>query len=382
LAEAFGIVPSDKPPTYSELLINSAKALPVFVKNLESQLSKFIRSADHQVKIPPVDNVQRQIIVELAKYYFLETELIGFEPNRQVVLHKRAGSRMPLIFLSQVVQMQASLPSPAHISSEKVKEHGGVHIKSSPAQPTMSTLHLYNLSRAVKTSHLESYLRAYEGQYVLQWIDESNALAIFHQHDRYLSAVGSLVDQAYIRVKPYRDTNPQANEEGNVVLGATPPPKYIPPGARPQPEKTEKPEKPIQSEKPKEDDDFKVVTSGAKRKVEPPKEVYQSENIFSALVPGHKPVAKEPASTPQKKAWGPSAKVETKETSSQQDWAILKTDPVKSVQEGTEISKGVVIVPEKKVEEIVEEEKTPLDIVVQENRSEVPIETVVEKSDS
>lgn len=152
LAEAFGISPSDstKPPTYSDLLLNAAKALPTFVsqhplppllppvlgvfsyflffqvKTVESIFMKLLKSTDSQVKLSPMDSVQRQIVHELAKYYFLETESVGTDQNRYVVLSKKIGSRPPLFTLSQVASMQSSLPAVNSISKDVVQTHGAV----------------------------------------------------------------------------------------------------------------------------------------------------------------------------------------------------------------------------------------------------------------
>lgn len=269
LQEAFGIAPTDqtKPPTYSELLLNAARAVPTFIRSIEAQLIKFLKSSDAQFKFSAMDNVQRQIIHELAKYYLLDTESIGQDSNRLVVLTRRTASRPPLFSLSQVVQMQNSIPS---VSRDTVQTHGSSHLSVSACP--MSTLHLYDLTKAIKTTHLQHFLREFEGLYTLQWIDEANALAIFHQPGMFLKALDQLTNdpQGLIKVKSYRDSNPNSDSEGNVILGE----KYVPPSKRPQPERTTLPEK---------SSDFRTVVSGNRQKRLDPVQPVATRNQFSLL---------------------------------------------------------------------------------------------------
>lgn len=221
-----------------------------------------------------MDSVQRQIVHELAKYYFLDTESVGTDANRYVVVTKKIGSRPPLFTLSQVSSMQSSLPAITSISKDVVQTHGAAHLAA--AASPMSTLHLYDLSRSVKTTHLQHFLRDFEGLYVLQWIDESNALAIFHQPNFFVKALSTLNDTTgIIKVRAYKDTNPTSDRQGNVVLGE----KYVPPQKRPQPESGEATPPP-----PVEVSDFKTVVSGSKKKTLDPTESIQTTNMFSALL--------------------------------------------------------------------------------------------------
>jgi len=278
LAEAFGISSdSGKPPVYSDLLINSAKALPVFIKNIETQFLKLIRSGEATVKLPPMDNVQRQIVHELAKYYFIETDSVGLDVNRHVTLIRKTVSRPPLFALSQVVHMQQSIPSSSHISEEVVNQPGSSYLNTKPITAG-STLHIYDLSPAIRTPHLQAFLKEFEGQYVLQWIDESNALAIFHQQNSYLKALGAFHDNSgTIKVKAYRDSNPgQGDGEGNLVLGGPAGSKYIPPQQRPG-AKTDKPVTTATMS------DFKTVVSGSKQKHLDQVEPTLLQNQFSVL---------------------------------------------------------------------------------------------------
>jgi len=70
LAIAFGILPSSKPPVYSELLLSMARITPHFIINLENKFNQFIRSGDSRLRLPQMDTVQRKTVHELARYYF------------------------------------------------------------------------------------------------------------------------------------------------------------------------------------------------------------------------------------------------------------------------------------------------------------------------
>jgi len=148
-------------------------------------------------------------------------------------------------------------------------------ISHAPQQPARlvprpsSTLHIYDLSPKVKNSHLEDFLRPYFGEYVLQWIDDSNALAIFKQEHLMRKALGDLNGGPF-KVKAYQDSNPDTEGEDVLILS----------GSAPQPRNkvVKKEEVPL---------DYRQVVKGARSKNEinaaPKVKENRSVNKFSAL---------------------------------------------------------------------------------------------------
>jgi len=90
-----------------------------------------------------------------------------------------------------------------------------------------STLHIYDLSVKVKNSHLEDFLRPYTGEYILQWIDEFNALAIFKQEHLMRKALGDLTGGLF-KVKAYQDANPETDSGDGILVLSNHAPLRVP----------------------------------------------------------------------------------------------------------------------------------------------------------
>jgi len=225
LAIAFGILPTTKPPQYSDLLLSMAKVSPQFILNLESRLNQFIRNSDSKLKLPVMDTVQRRTVVELAKYYGLDYEIMGVDPQKYIVLTKKTGtSRLPTALLSQMASFQddsafkSIISNTPTLSSNQVfnsQQTSSLMIK--PVLKPASTLQVYDLSPVVKNSHLMEFLKPYSDQYSIQWIDDSNALVLFNQEHLMRRALSDL-SSGQFKVKAYSDANPETG--GEVVLGS------------------------------------------------------------------------------------------------------------------------------------------------------------------
>uniref|UniRef100_A0A6B2KX83 R3H domain-containing protein n=1 Tax=Arcella intermedia TaxID=1963864 RepID=A0A6B2KX83_9EUKA len=226
LAIAFGILPTTKPPQYSDILLNMAKVSPQFILNLEARLNQFIRNSDSKLKLPVMDTVQRRTVVELAKYYGLDFEIMGVDPQKYIVLTKKAGtSRLPTALLSQMASFQddsafkSIISNTPSLSSNQVfntQQTSSLMIK--PVLKPSATLQVYDLSPVVKNSHLMEFLKPYADQYSIQWVDDCNALILFNQEHLMRRALSDL-SSGQFKVKAYSDANPET--AGEVVLGGT-----------------------------------------------------------------------------------------------------------------------------------------------------------------
>lgn len=212
MAEAFGILPTTKPPSYSDFLLQMARAAPQFVANIEAKFNHFLHISDLRIRLPDMDTVQRKVVHELAKYYNLDTESIGVEPNRHVQLVKKTGSKVPTVPLSQMAKFEHQYSSGNTASSAPGSS-------GSKAGWLASALHIYDLSVNVKTHHLENFLTPYAGSYTLHWIDESNAIAVFNNEQQMRKALGSLTGGLF-KVKAYMDANPTGAAPGTDGLMA------------------------------------------------------------------------------------------------------------------------------------------------------------------
>eukprot|EP01122_Echinamoeba_exundans_P013528 TRINITY_DN5919_c0_g1_i1.p1 TRINITY_DN5919_c0_g1~~TRINITY_DN5919_c0_g1_i1.p1 ORF type:complete len:1247 (-),score=99.08 TRINITY_DN5919_c0_g1_i1:1399-5055(-) len=201
LAEAFGILGTGKEaPRYSDTLLNMAKSLPNFIVKLEKMLDDFLKTPPsvQRTQLPMMDRVQRQCVHELAKYYNLETESYDvprIDSNMKIVeLAKRRDSASPTIPLSAV----AGVSEPAAPARTE-----------SVAVTTTSIMHFYDLSVSIQTTHVNSFLSPFAGEYTLQWIDDNNCLAVFKEPTKMLRALQQLRGGQF-KIKPYSEQTAQA----------------------------------------------------------------------------------------------------------------------------------------------------------------------------
>jgi transcriptional repressor NF-X1 len=258
LAIAFGFLPSGlKPPSYNDFLVNVGRALPRFLLNLETKLNSFVRGAANEAryKFPPMDPIQRKIVHDLSRYYFLE-ETIGPEPQKLVTLIKKNGSRIPNVPLSQ---MAAYIDAASSAQAQKPT--------SLAVNVPVTVLHIYGISPSVKTSHLEYFLEGYAGEYALHWIDESNAIAIFKTESTLRRAMNELSGKEF-KIKVYQDSHPEPDGSGFLVLNS-------------------QAKKPVGVVKPVDPSEYRLTTKPAKPKtVVPstaPKPWVNAVNSFSVL---------------------------------------------------------------------------------------------------
>jgi len=174
-------------------------------------------------------------------------------------LRKKNGSRIPTALLSQMAAFDED-------STTTIQHSQQLRLTRRPS----STLHIYDLSPKVKNSHLEDFLRPYSGGYVLQWIDDTNALAIFKHEHQMRKALGDL-NGGLFKVKAYQDSNPETEGEDLLILSGSVP-KKVPLKVK------DHVEVPL---------DYRQVVKGARSKNEqyaPPKlKDVKKGNMFSAL---------------------------------------------------------------------------------------------------
>jgi hypothetical protein len=68
---------------------------------------------------------------------------------------------------------------------------------------TDCVLQIYNLSPIITTEHLATFLSRFSGEYVLKWLDDANALAIFSNVQQYQAALSSLQTDGTFKIRPY-----------------------------------------------------------------------------------------------------------------------------------------------------------------------------------
>lgn len=188
LASAFGITSksSAKPPDYSDLLIDLARSAPNTVYQIERRFSDLILGINSNITMPPMDNVTRRLVHELARYYMLATTSVDQEPERRIIVSRRRGSRIPSVLLS------AYAPQAPRATFE------------APQPKPPAILHIYGLDKDVRPTHLASFLQPFAGQYKLQWLDDENCLAIFRDHETYRQAE-NILSSGIFKVKEYSD---------------------------------------------------------------------------------------------------------------------------------------------------------------------------------
>lgn len=108
LAEALNIAPTSKTPTYNDFLIPVYRSTPRFIDGLENtfgaltcllsptlltSVAQFVKVPTMRMQLPVMDNIQRRVVHELARYYLIDTESVGKEPVRYIQLTKRQGTR-------------------------------------------------------------------------------------------------------------------------------------------------------------------------------------------------------------------------------------------------------------------------------------------------
>ena len=54
-------------------------------------VAALLKSPNPKAQLPPMDTVQRKIVHELARYYILDTESLGKDPQRYIQLTKKIG---------------------------------------------------------------------------------------------------------------------------------------------------------------------------------------------------------------------------------------------------------------------------------------------------
>jgi transcriptional repressor NF-X1 len=200
LANAFGIGGRDgkKAPLFSELLRHFALASPVFVRTVERTFHHIVTSREIPIggthRLPPMDKMRRQIVHQLAKHYFLQTESVGEDPYRRVVLTRAADSRLPTMSLGQVAY--------PHV----------------PNAVGLSALHFANLTPNVRTNHIEALLEPFRDQYRLKWLDDSNALAIFVNESESRVALRAIKGSSPFDVSLFDDLMPTLYGAGSVAL--------------------------------------------------------------------------------------------------------------------------------------------------------------------
>jgi transcriptional repressor NF-X1 len=192
LANAFGVGGRDgsKAPLYSDLLYHFALASPVFVRMVERTFHHVATSNAVPIggtyRLPPMDKMRRQIVHQLAKHYFLQTESVGEDPFRRVVLTRCADTRLPTQSLGRVAYPQV------------------------PNAVGLSALHFAGLTPNVRTNHLEALLRPFKDQYRLKWLDDSNALAIFVNDSEARVALRTIKPDSPFEVTLFDDLQPTA----------------------------------------------------------------------------------------------------------------------------------------------------------------------------
>lgn len=189
LADAFGIVGRDgHAPLYSSDLLHFALASPLFVRTVERSLAKVAASGDVPLggtyQLPVMDSVRRQIVHKLCKYYGLDSESVGDEPQRRVVLQRTADARLPTRSLGQVA-------------------HPNV-----PAAVGLAAIHFRHLDASVRTGHLTAVLEPFAGQYRLKWLNDTDAIAIFANAAECRTALRQLQQHALFDTALFDDTCP------------------------------------------------------------------------------------------------------------------------------------------------------------------------------
>lgn len=205
--EAFGVSSGSAPgnkekeaPVFTEELLYSARNNTVkFVQKVEEEFRKLILSpTGMRHSFPPMKLLQRQLIHELARWYRLEAVSYDPEPRRNVVVTKKNESRMPSHALLSTHMVSGRLPKVATVVAA-----GGSAWDMDIEADSDCVLQIYNLSPLITTEHLASFLSAFSGEYVLRWLDDFNALAVFSNVQKYQDALSTLQSDGMFSIRPY-----------------------------------------------------------------------------------------------------------------------------------------------------------------------------------
>lgn len=193
--EAFGAssgssTSKDKDPlVFTEELLYAARNNSVkFVQKVEEEFRKLITTPGAmRHNFPPMKILQRQLIHELSRWYRLEAVSYDPEPRRNVVVTRKNDSRIPSHALLSTLVVSGRLPKVA-MPTPTSNSAWDMDIETN----SDCVLQIYNLSPLITTEHLASFLSPFAGEYVLRWLDDFNALAIFSSVQRYQDALSTL----------------------------------------------------------------------------------------------------------------------------------------------------------------------------------------------
>lgn len=191
LALAFGIEPfgasplsTPAPSKYAEKTLELASTCPLFVESLEKIFANVINTGTEQFKLPPMNNIQRRLVYEIAAFYRLETHPWGSDPSRCVVLGLTPKSAVPPTLLSSFTR--SSMPTSLGHSGKSYY------------------LLIYELPLSVRTHHIASILVNFQDQYVLRWLDDSSGLLIFPNETMMRGAL-YVLEAVRIRARECKD---------------------------------------------------------------------------------------------------------------------------------------------------------------------------------
>lgn len=215
LALAFGInqpvnMTNGIPTTYSAELMDLAKSNLQFVQKLEKKFEEVIKGPSGKHSFPPMDRTQRRLIHELAKFYNLDTESYDKEPSRNVIITKRRDSRIPIQLLSKaMIDHAKAVTSQSQLQLQtqplvQPQPHPQPRVPSPPLTESYS-LQICDLTPDVKTHHLNTFLRPFDGQYQLKWLDDFNCLVLFKDYNTMKSALFILPGLGQFKIKEHKD---------------------------------------------------------------------------------------------------------------------------------------------------------------------------------
>jgi len=180
-------------PTFPSLLVDAASTMPKFLRKIEGAFEELIASTAHEYQFEPMTRIYRQMVVDLADVYRLEATVVDDEPTRSVVVSRTSQSKPPTERLSEVI-----LRNP-------VPRLPGTGPGLLPDRSKLYALHVYELNHSVRTEHLEQLLlRRFEGEYLIQWLDDENCVVFFNDEATMQAALlGS--SSTLFKVRPLFD---------------------------------------------------------------------------------------------------------------------------------------------------------------------------------
>lgn len=200
--EAFNVAGSKEKeaPVFTEELLSAARNNTVkFVQKVEEEFKKLILAPSGiRHSFPPMKVLQRALIHELARWYRLDAISYDPEPLRNVVVMKKNDSRIPPFALLSTLMASGRLPKVATTAPAL-----GSAFDMDIGDATDCVLQIYNLSPIITTEHLATFLSRFSGEYVLKWLDDANALAIFSNVQQYQAALSSLQTDGTFKIRPY-----------------------------------------------------------------------------------------------------------------------------------------------------------------------------------